>query len=157
MSESVSARRLSLSLVRQSRQQDENIQKHSKRCPEVWRENHRDKFIQTISDTEHHRVPENIEGTIAFLENQIKAKDRTGIIGARRIQEADGLAHLPQRDREVTSVTALVIATVEFTCFDNARQLTCHQGFPPTYRQSGTPINVKGNINQNGDSALRRS
>ena len=42
-----------------------------------------------------------------------------------------------------------------FTYFDNAKQLTRYLGLSPIYQQFGTSVNVKGHINQNGDSNLR--
>ena len=75
-------------------------------------------------------------------------------LGVRRVQETDGLAHLHQRLR-VTLAAALIVATGGFTYFDNAKQLTRYLGLSPIYQQFGTSVNVKGHINQNGDSNLR--
>ena len=75
-------------------------------------------------------------------------------LGVRRVQETDGLAHLHQRHR-CTLAAALIVATGGFTYFDNAKQLTRYLGLSPIYQQFGTSVNVKGHINQNGDSNLR--
>lgn len=55
----------------------------------------------------------------------------------------------------VTLAAALIVATGGFTYFDNAKQLTRYLGLSPIYQQFGTSVNVKGHINQNGDSNLR--
>ena len=55
----------------------------------------------------------------------------------------------------VTLAAALIVATGGFTYFDNAKQLTRYLGLLPIYQQFGTSVNVKGHINQNGDSNLR--
>ena len=75
-------------------------------------------------------------------------------LGVRRVQETDGLAHLHQ-GIGVTLAAALIVATGGFTYFDNAKQLTRYLGLSPIYQQFGTSVNVKGHINQNGDSNLR--
>ena len=55
----------------------------------------------------------------------------------------------------VTLAAALIVATGGFTYFDNAKQLPRYLGLSPIYQQFGTSVNVKGHINQNGDSNLR--
>ena len=55
----------------------------------------------------------------------------------------------------ITLATALILTTGGFTYFDNAKQLSRFIGICPTYRQSGTSLNIKGHINRNGDEHLR--
>ena len=55
----------------------------------------------------------------------------------------------------VTLAAPLIVATGRFSYFDNAKQLTRYLGLSPIYQQFGTSVNVKGHINQNGDSNLR--
>lgn len=75
-------------------------------------------------------------------------------LGVRRVQETDGLL-TSIKGIGVTLAAALIVATGGFTYFDNAKQLTRYLGLSPIYQQFGTSVNVKGHINQNGDSNLR--
>lgn len=75
-------------------------------------------------------------------------------LGVRRVQETDDLL-TSIKGIGVTLAAALIVATGGFTYFDNAKQLTRYLGLSPIYQQFGTSVNVKGHINQNGDSNLR--
>ena len=75
-------------------------------------------------------------------------------LGVRRVQETDDLL-TSIKGIGVTLAAALIVATGGFTYFDNAKQLTRYLGLSPIYQQFGMSVNVKGHINQNGDSNLR--
>ena len=96
-----------------------------------------------------------IEKTIAFLEKQIKGleEELSSLAQSEYKKQMDLLTSI--KGIGITLAAALIMATGGFTYFDNAKQLTRYLGLSPTYQQSGTSVNVKGHINQNGDSNLR--
>ena len=108
----------------------------------------------------------SVEKTIAFLEKQVKdlEEDLASLAKSEYKKQMDLLTSV--KGIGITLAAALIMATGGFTYFDNAKQLTRHLGLSPTYQQSGTSVNFKGqqsgtsvnfkgHINRNGDSSLR--
>lgn len=96
-----------------------------------------------------------IKKTIEFLNKQIKSMEEELASLAQDEFKKQMSLLTSIKGIGVTLAAALIVATGGFTYFDNAKQLTRYLGLSPTYQQSGTSVNVKGNINRNGDPHLR--
>lgn len=96
-----------------------------------------------------------IEKTIEFLEKQIRNMEEniTSLANQEYKKQMELLTSI--KGIGVTLAATLIIVTGGFTYFDNTEQFTRYLGLSPTFQHSGTSVNVKGHINQNGDSNLR--
>jgi transposase len=95
-----------------------------------------DKIIETL-EKQIHKIEEDL---VALTQKEFE----------RQMQKLTSIKGIG-----ASLAAALIIATGGFTYFDNAKQVSRYLGICPTYQQSGTSVNVKGNINRNGDSHLR--
>ncbi len=96
-----------------------------------------------------------LEKSIAFLKHQID-EIQADMVKLTRKEYESMLKRLTSiKGIGLTLATALIVATGGFAHFENAKQLSRYIGICPTLKQSGSSINIRGEINRNGDSNLR--
>jgi len=100
-------------------------------------------------DTTARYIYEQSQKEIARINKEIKEVER------RMLEQIAGDEELQENYQLVSSIkgialintVAILVATQNFTRFENSRQFACYAGMAPFGRQSGTSINTKPRVN----------
>ncbi len=120
-----------------------------------------------VSSVEIRRVMQK-DATARFIYEQSK-KDIDRInkeikeVEKRMLQQVQSDEHLRENYELVSSIkgvalintAAILVATQNFTRFENSRQFACYTGMAPFGKQSGTSINTKPRVSQLADKKIK--
>lgn len=106
----------------------------------------------------HPRVAPQIQGHLAYLEQQIEAAEQAI---RDHIDDDPDLRHKAHLLRSIPGVSettaAWLLGEVRFELYDGARQLAAHSGLTPSHRQSGVSLNGRARISRQGNARLRKA